>query len=512
MTKKTFSKVVAAICVVALMFTAVFTGVVSADNRTATCTLTGYTYSPGAIDTYVGYEVKFESNTAFVAGQFEITSVPSDLRFVDCIAKVSNVANGYVPNVALNVSNNKVLFYAFDENAESDIQPMTSLTLILNFTPDTAIKDSAAGTTWPITVGNIAITNAAEETYTCDGKTASAHIHNFTIINAQTANGVTTRTCSVVGCGAIDKTIAPGEATLGSNDLAGTKKATLQFTADGDTVLCALVPTSALTALGGTTYFVYSYKDDSADEKTATSVAAGTIDEYTVFPCGRNGGIGRMSRNIKGNFINVNGTTTISADWTYSIKQYLDDVIAANSDAKAVAYAKALWNFGYYTTDRLVNDSTHPQPSFQTDLNAYTGGVKSIADWPGLSEITSTSGVVNAGTGDAWKITGVKVTTGFKPKMQFKLDTSGSATVEAYSEAGDLVYKKTVDAVANTYFTISDIPTKYLTGNIKVTLSTGTRSLEYSFGKYAKARQGKTDGDVFKWMMNYSYYLGQKFA
>ena len=486
------------------MFTAVFTGVVSADNRTATCTLTGYTYSPGAIDTYVGYEVKFESTTAFVAGQFEITAVPNTLRFVDCIAKVTNVANGYVPNVALNVSNNKVLFYAFDENANNDIQPMTSLTLILNFTPTTAIKDSAAGTTWSITVGNIAITNAAEETYTCTGKTASAHVHNFT--GAQTANGVTTKTCSI--CGAVDKTIATGGATLGSNTLAANPRATLQFTADGDTVLCALVPTASIPNTG-TVYFVYSYKDDDADVKTATSVASGTIDSYTVFPCGRNGGIGRMTRNIEGNFIYVptSGSATISAKWEYSIKQYLAAVISSGTSAEK-NYAKALWNFGYYTTDRLVNDTTNPQPSFGADLAAYGGTTYSdITGWSLPASKTATA----TGTG-SWTVSGVKVETGFKPKMHIKLNAGGSTTVEAYSLAGDLVYRKTVTAVANTYFAISDIPAKYLTGTIKISMSGSDKVVTYSFGQYAKARDGKTDGNVFLWMMRYSYYLGEKFA
>lgn len=497
MTKKTISKVIAMVCVAALMFAVVFTGAVSAES--ANCVVEGYAYNPGTVDDYVTYKVTFTSSTAFTAGSFTITP-PTGLHFVDCKAKVSSV-NAYVPKVYLNVANNKVLFAGFEENAIDDITQFTSLTLLLMFAPDTAdtaIKDAPAGTTWSMTVGDISITNKDEATYTCDNASGTAHIHNFT--GATTANGVTTRTCSI--CSAEDKTIDTSTATIGGNNLADTQQATLNFTDDGDTVLCALVAKNTIDALGGTTYFSYKYKDDSGfNYATTKGYLSG---DYYVFECGRNGGIGRMSRNITGNFINVSGTTTISGEWSHSVMEYLAHVISSGT-AVEQNYAKALWNYGYYTTERLADNAFG---YFVDERDAYGGTVYSdIASWglPGSKQATFT------GTG-SWTVSGVKVETGYKPKMQFKLNADGQTTVEAYSAAGDLVYKKTITATSGEYFTISDIPTKYLTGNLKISMSGSTKVVEYSFGKYAKAREGKTDANVFLWLMSYSYYLGEAFA
>ncbi|MBO7520081.1 MAG: hypothetical protein J6T73_04810 [Clostridia bacterium] len=504
MSKKTILKVIAAICVMSLCFAAVFTGAVSAES--ASCSVTGYSYSPGAVDVYVGYEVTFTSSSLFTAGSFTITT-PSDLRFIDCTPKASSI-DGYVPNVYLNVTNNKVLFAGFSETASNDIQSFTSLTLVLKFTPTTAIKDSTAGKTWQITIGGISITNAAEATFSCAEANGTAHVHNF--INATEEDGITTSTCSI--CSAVDKRVDPtATASLGTNTIVPkkNKKAVLSFTADGDTVLNAVVSKLIVDACGGETYFTYKYKDDSAEYKYATTTASGVIEideeEYYVFPCGRNGGIGRMGRNIVGNFINVNGDgTTISKDWEYSIKSYLEKIIETSEDADTVNYATALWNYGYYTTAYLAVD----QPTFAEDRDSYEGGEKALASWT----LPASKTAVATGTDASWTVSGIKIETGYKPKMHIKLNATGTAHVEAYSEAGDLVYKKSLAATADEYFTISDIPTKYLTGTIKITKDSSNKSVEYSFGKYAKARQGKDDGNVFKWMMNYAYYLNQAFA
>ena len=500
MSKKTISKVVAVICVIAMCFTAVFTGAVSADNRSATCEVKGYSYNLGAGDVYVGYEATFESSTAFTAGSFTI-SVPDTLKFIDCTAKVSSV-DGYVPNVYLNVQNNKVLFAGFSETAADDIQAFTSLTLVLKFSPTTAIKGCAAGTTWNITLSSISITNTAEETYTCSNATGTAHVHNFT--GATTANGVTTKTCNVGGCGAKDHQIETTN-TLGTNTLAATRKATLNFASDGDTVLVALVAKTVVDNLGGTTYFVYKYKDDDAEYKTVTVAADGTVEvdnvEYYRFPCGRNGGIGRMSRNITGNFINVGATTTISGDWSYSIASYAKDVAdSSTQNVKDRNYCKALWNYGYYTAERLAVT----QPSFVADRDSYGST---------YSEVFNTNGVADSKTADKNGLSpaSISVTTGYKPKMNVKFNESKTITVKAYKDytKADLVYMKTFNG---TTFTISDIPAKYLAGAIE--LSEGNNTFTYGFGKYAKARidGSKDDANVFKSMMNYAYYLNAKFA
>lgn len=504
MTKKTFSKVIAAVLVASLCLAAVFTASVSAE--TATCTVTGNSYNLGTVGAgtdYVLYEVNFTSSSAFVAGSFTL-NVPSGLTFVDCSAKASSV-NGYTPNVYINVGANKVLFAGFSESASNDIRSFTSLDLVLKFAPSTV----AAGTQWTVSVQNITITNAAEASYACSNASATSHIHDFGAWSSP-SNGIETRTCSV--CSAVDKRVASG-ASVSPNNLANTVYANLTFTADGDTVLNALVPKATYEALGGTTYFAYKYKDDDGDMKSATSTTTGLVTynnaQYYSFPCGKNGGIGRMSRPIEGNFINVGSSTTVSALWSKSIKAYLDGtngLITSGTTAQQ-NYAKALWNYGYYTTKHL----TETTDFFDADLANYTGGEKSVADWGDYASLSKTAG------GDRTQISKIDVKTGFKPSIRMALKTGGNVTVSAYSNTDHdtLVYKKTIqNTTANTYFTISDIPTKYLTGDIVIEV--GSYSITYSFGRYAKALYAKsttaTNTLAAKWMMNYSYYLSQAFA
>ena len=206
-----------------------------------------------------------------------------------------------------------------------------------------------------------------------------------------------------------------------------------------------------------------------------------------------------MGRDIVGNFVNVNGgTTTISSEWKYSIKSYLSALISTGTPAQQ-NYAKALWNFGYYTAQKL---------EFDEDVAAYGGTQNDVDPWelPASKKAEMTNG---DGT---WTVSGIKVETGYKPKMHIKLNATGSATVEAYKLDGELVYKKTVSATSGEFFVITDIPTKYLTGNVKISMAGSEQVVTYGFGRYAKARQGKEDGNVFLWLMSYAYYLGEAFA
>ncbi len=507
MTKKVFSKAIAVAVIAAMCMVAVFTGAVSAENRTATCTVTGSAYDVGAKDSYVTAEVTFASGTAFTAGSFTVAA--TGLTFVDC--SVAQSTGGDAPEVYLNVSNSKVLFAGFTESATNDIKSYTSLTLVLKFTVNSAqsVEQAAAGTSWTVNVTGIDITNTAEETYTTANANGTIHVHNYG--SASTANNITTTTCSI--CGATHAEVA--ETTgLTENTLAATKKANVSFTATGDTVLNALVEKSVIDAGAyDDVYFIYQYKGDATEPIKATSVSAGTVNlsgtDYYVFPCTGDAGIGRISRNYKGNFVTVKGSTvTVSADWEYSILAYAQTLMTEGSAAEQ-NYAKALINYGYYTTDALGYDTAD-----------YTGAPLSLAD----AALPASKSAVATGTDGDWNIAGISVTTGFKPKMNIRFNAatlSNKDTVTIKVTASDkLVYFKEVATSALTgtgsdTYILSDIPTKYLNGDIVIgAKASGTESaktIAYSYGKYAKARQGKADANVFQALINWAYYLGQAF-
>jgi hypothetical protein len=493
MTKKTFLKVIAAVLVMAFCFTTVFTGVVSAESRSATCSVSGYSYNEGAKDSYVTAEVTFTSATEFTAGSFTVAA--TGLSLVDCTTATEGV------HVYVNPANGKILFAGFSESTDNDIISFTSLTLLVKFTVTAGALDAqAAGTTWTVNVTGIDVTNVAEEAYDVDNASGIIHVHKFDG-GSDVSGKITTTHCSVDDCTAVS-TEVNNDGTLGANSLEGSpKKAFLSFTKDGDTVLNALVAKSAVDAYDDV-YFVYTYVDDISGQNitvTATSTKTGikNIDgtDYYIFPCGRNGGVGRMGRNITGNFIAVEGgNATISGDWEYSIKAYLETLIASGSTAHQ-NYAKALWNFGKYTAN-----AAHLTADY-----ALFGDDQDVADW------TLPTGKAVATLSDDWTLSGVSVTTGYKPKMNLRFNADGlNATVKVYDN-GELVYSKEVALTGNT-LTVSDIPTKYLIGDIEIGVKNSIKTISYSFGKYANARQGKDDADVFQSMMNYAYYLNEAFA
>ena len=533
MTKKTFSKVIAAVLVTAMCITAVFTGTVSAASKTADCTVVGRGYDAGNTD-YLAADVTISSAAEFVAGTFTV-SCDEGLVFLDASVAQSNTGN--IPEVYMNVSNNKVLFAGFKANANSDMHSFEELKLVLKFTVASGSIASLASGSWNVTLSDIDITNVDEDIYSVNsgsnaattGAGAAIHIHAYG--EPVENNGIETYECSI--CHAKKNVIV--SAPVGTNELATDRYANVTFTADGDTVLNALVAKSAVDALGGTTYFTYSYKDDDPYPKTATSIASGTVEydtvKYYVFPCGKNGGIGRINRSIKGNFINVQagGATTISADWEYSIKDYAVRLITDGAEAevgtkayKNANYAKALWNYGYYTTVQLNNNAE--------DVASYNdnGGDPIIYDIAHFALPTSKN-PKKVGSDSNWSLLSGKVTTGFKPKMALKFNAAtvsnfAKITIEV-KDGGDLVYSKEVslsgiafndDGTTKTY-EISDIPTKYLVDDIIIGVKDSNdvaseMTIEYSFGRYAKARADKSDANVFQSMMDYSKYLNEAFA
>ena len=215
-----------------------------------------------------------------------------------------------------------------------------------------------------------------------------------------------------------------------------------------------------------------------------------------------------MARDIVGHFVVVNGNNvTKSAKWNYSVKECLEGLMSG-SDTNAANYAKALWNYGKYTTAKLATDAETAQ-YFAADAEKY-GAEKALS---GYTLPTTTKGDVG-GTDNSWKVSKVSVTTGYKPAMNFTMSREVSTvTVKVYNDTNanaKLVYSKDI-AVNGTTFTLTDIPAKYLIGNIELSVSGSDKTFTYSFGRYAAARQGKTDGNIFKWMMNYSYYLSVAF-
>lgn len=503
MTKKTFSKVIAAVVVVCMCLTVVFTGAVSAtDPIVANCTVKGYEYNPGVTDEYVTYEVTFSSGTDFTAGGFTV-DCPSTLTFVAC--SYAQGVTGTVPQVYVNISGKKVIFAGFTESTTSDIVDFGEITLLLRFKPET----KNAGDNWNVSIKDISITNSNEDSYTCANASGKAHVHNFNG-DPSTNDGVTTTACTVSGCTAVKTTVESTSAATENELATGDKYANITFAGDGDVVLNALLPKDTYEAQSGTVYFAYRYSDGENDTPAEASIT-GTLTtvggvQYYAFPCGRNAGIGRMARDIKGNFVVVNGdNVTKSKEWSYSVKQCLEDLISTG-DTNAKNYAKALWNYGYYTTQKLYNDTGF----FKAELDKFTGGEKTPT---GSYSLPSESKSTYTGTDTSWKVSKISVTTGYTPKINFTLNKSvSSVTFKLYSDTDKtaLVYSKEID-VNGTTFTITDIPAKYLKGEIEVTVSDSDRVFEYSIGRYATARASKTDGNIFKWMVNYSYYLGVAF-
>lgn len=517
MTKRVISKAIAIMLVASMCLVAVFTGAVSAETRSATCTITGKGYDVGARDSLVYANVTFQSGTAFTAGSFEVAA--EGLTLVDCSPAVEN--DGNQPNVKLNVSNKRVLFYGFSESADNDIKSYTDLTLVLKFTINNgSLYNSAAGTKWNVTVSNINITNVAEETYTTANATnttaAAIHVHNYT---AASANGsVTTKTCSI--CGATHAEVADTTG-LGSNDLKDSAAANVTFDEIGDTVLNALLPNSVAV---DNVYFIYHYTVDENGvntEKTGTTVSTGTVEYngqiYHAFPCGRNGGIGRISRDVTGNFVVVNGSTvTISKPWTYSIQKYCNAVINGSYDDNDKNYAKALLNYGYYTAKALQTNYS----SYATDVASY--GTMPITLTP--FELPASKAAVVDGTDGNWNLaSGLSVTTGFKPKMNIKFTAATATnmdtiTVQVKDGTKVVYYKEIATSIIasndNTYV-LSDVPTKYLVGDIvigaKKNGNESGKTITYSYAKYAKARQGKGDANVFQSLMDYASYLKAAF-
>ncbi len=505
MTKKVFSKAVAAVLVAAMCMVMVFTGAVSAASKSATCTVTGGSYEVGAKDSFVIAEVTFASSDEFTAGSFVATG--SGLTLVECSPAVD--MGGDAPEVYINVSNKKVLFAGFTESATNDIKSYSSLTLILKFTVSDgqSLEKAAAGKTWTVNVTDIDITNTAEDTYTTPNTSGSIHVHNYG--SATTANGIKTTTCSICGATKAEVVSTTG---LSSNTLADTKYASLTFDKEGNTVLNALIPSSKLPA--GKVYFIYSYKGDDAEKVTATAVDAGTdASGNHLFPCAGDAGVGRISRQVTGNFVVVNGNTvTVSAEWTYSIKQYAE-TLASTGTATEKNYAKALVNYGYETTKILGYDTS-----------AYTTTHYDITNW----SLPASKSAEKVGNDPDWTIAGVSVKTGFKPKMNIKFNAATVANKDTVTiqikDGSKVLYFKEIatDLLTNEgngkyTYVLSDVPTKYLTGEIiigaKKGSDTSAMTIKYSYGRYAKARVDKDadDADVFQALMNWAYYLGQAF-
>lgn len=536
MTKKVFSKAIAVVLVAAMCMVAVFTGVVSAvETRTATCTVVGAGYYQGTKESYVTADVTFTSTTAFTAGSFEV-STEGLLSLVDCTVKSKTVSSGSMdPNVYLNVSNNKVLFAGFNEDALDNIATYTSLTLTLQFTVNNfkSLDEAPENEQWTVGVASIDLTNTAEEPYTTANASGIIHIHKFTYT---TSGNVSTATCSVSGCGE-SHTKVTNTSGISANTLDSVSGYNVTFSQTGDTVLNALVDKETVDNGGyNNVYFIYTYiTNDSlgvnSTQTATTSLSAATVvyDEnnvaYYAFPCGRNSGIGRLHCKVKGNFVTVkNGNYTISGDWEHSIREYAAYVVT-NGDPSDVNWAKALVNYGYWTASRLAPD----EAAVNAINDAY--GTSGAAPYASLANPDLPSNKKAAVDGsDTWSVAGVTVTTGYKPKMKIRLTTTGLNPTDfitikvdntVRNPLGKTVYYKeiAVSNLENDSYTISDIPTKYLENDIVIGVKKGStdspKTVAYSYGRYAKARQTEfnevDDKFVFRALFNWIYYIGNRY-
>lgn len=514
MTKKTFSKIIAAVLVVSLCFTAVFTGAVSAAEN-LTCTVVGSEYDHGATDSYVTAKVTFASTTAFTAGAF--TASADGLSLADCEVAAKEGENN--PNIYLNVSANKILFAGFEENAVDELRSYTSLTLLLKFTINTndgKLEKVAKGKTWTVNVSGVSVTSTDEKTYESPSATGTIHVHNYT--NGTTSGNIKTTTCSF--CGETHKEIV-STSNLSTNDLAASNQtgAMVYFDEEGNTVFNALVLASAVDDYENV-YFVYSYKTDDAEitetaeklEKKVTKDAK----QYYAFPLTKNIGIGRMGRPVSGNFIAVaksNGTQTISGEWSYSIKDYAENIISGAYSDEQKNFAKSLWNYGKYTAEYLnLKDATE----------YFSGAAKTdITDWSGSATAPTTTGADGK-----WKLKAAQVTTGYKPTLKLSFTNSAGDAVPTgissitikVEKAGKLLYHKTIalDVMetenSRKIYYLSDIPTKYLAEDITITANGSTQVTTYGFGRYAWSRLNKSgvsqaEKNIIQAMMNYSQYI-----
>jgi hypothetical protein len=299
----------------------------------------------------------------------------------------------------------------------------------------------------------------------------------------------------------------------------------------GDTVLNALVSKSAVDAGAyDNVYFIYTYttNDSSGENSTqtaTTSLAAATVvGDYYAFPCGRNSGIGRVHCKVKGNFVTVkNGNYTISGVWEYSIKDYVDQV--ANGGSSDADWAKALGNYGFWTALKLAGDV-----NYEAIFNAY--GVSSDTSPYALASVglpANKKAEVTNKTQDTWSVAGVTVTTGYKPKMKIRLNTTGLASTDLITikvddtvrtHTGNTVYYKEI-AVSNlveSSYTLSDIPTKYLENDIVIGVKKGStvspKTVAYSYYRYAKARAGdfiSGDAQVFQSLADWIHYIAARY-
>ena len=516
MTKKTFSKIIAAVLVVSLCFTAVFTGVVSADEG-LTCTVVGSQYDYGDTNSYVTAQVTFESSTAFTAGTFTASAPGLSLTDCEVVTKEGDDAN---PKLYLNVSANKILFAGFEEDSTNEFRAYTSLTLLLKYTINAGkLETTAKGTSWIVSISGVSVTSEDEKTYASPSVSTtvanSIHVHNYT--GETTVNNIKTTTCSV--CGKTHTQIVSTN-NLEGNDLAENKGAVVTFTDEGDTVLNALVLKSEVDKYAQV-YFVYSYKTDAAAMITETSEKLdGTVTKdaqvYYAFPLNKNTGIGRMGRPVVGNFIGIAKTTgaqTISDEITFSIKDYAERIIDGSYTDEQKNFAKSLWNYGKYTAEFIgLQDATD---YFSGDAKVVTG------NWVGSATAPETTG--NDGK---WKLKAAKVITGYKPTLKLSFTNSAGTGVPTAIDSitikvednGDLVYHKTIAlsvmATENSrkVYYLSDIPTKYLGKDVKITANGSTQETLYGFGRYAQSRinngsVGSTEKNILQAMMNYSKYI-----
>lgn len=514
MSKKLFARVVSVALVCVLCACLFFSGVVTAQDKTASYTIAGNAYADG--DMYATATVTITSADDFIAGRFTV-GVDSPLEFYDA-SVVSAVQGDSVvyPKIYSNIDNNKVLFQGFSDTDAQDMAGFTSLTVLLKFNPD-GIK---SGKEYNVTLSDVEITDAQSVAIFGANGTATSKIHIHTFADGSNK-------CTFCDYEKVEVEYNPDE-VYASNDLVGAQgqnATTVSFGTDGNINLNFWVDKSradAVTADGGRVYFVYTDENGNVDYIICggSDIVAG-VDSY-LFSYTYSKGVKTIADGISGNFIAVNSADKVvscSDTITASVKDYCYSVLKGDYTAAEKNYSEALLNyaaaaqiFSDYKADDLANA--------QLGANGFTAGYPVAAELPE----TTTAEIKNA-EGASWSVPLANVSLDIKPTVRFAFAftdgvdyTKAVITFESDSVKKTISGDKLIPFRYNTnvyyYYDFSEIPAKALREDIVVTVEGSEKQVIYGIPKYVKARNKngtQAAKDVCNAMLNYSDALKAAF-
>ena len=169
--KKILTIFLAVSFVLSVILTATFS--VTADARTAVCTVALSEQNAGTDDYFVAADVTFTSDAEFTAGIFTVEA--TGFKIDGCTA--GECTGGEAPEIYVSPEKSMVLFAGFSESTENDIRSYTKVTLSLKLVLGDGAQPSSGIT---VSIKNISISNVDEEKYTVADAQATLtaqHIH-----------------------------------------------------------------------------------------------------------------------------------------------------------------------------------------------------------------------------------------------------------------------------------------------------------------------------------------------